>query len=506
MKKLIATILAFLMTAMLSACTAGTAESGGSGGGRTSPGDYVSFGGYNWQVLDVNNGNALVISERILDFRAYNNTAEEVTWENCDLRKYLNSDFYNSFSEKDRKRIMSVKNSNPDNPWDFSAQDGEAFSDGGNDTKDYIFLLSIDDVMKYYSEDGKDSMLYEAQLGSREEKFSDDCNKERIAYNISGSVSDPRSNSWALRTPGKFQDAVSYIDINGKISLAGMWVENEYFGIRPAMWIKNAKSLEKSVTVCNDPDCPICKDRIYGKNPEPDTCCTFCGYVGECTDKEYHNRLYHDWRYNNVVITDEMLEEIYQIEEDFKNEWMSIVDLLNDGKSVINGNNGKIRVSMVVSDKVSNKVIALQVKETSLNRNYRAMTEKQFNEEKDYLINRTELLREVKRTLLAAISEANASSVTFEQNAVNLFKAVLAETVRYKIKETVSDSNRALWDSGYYHALFGDNLAGVAYEELEQKSEAEIDELFGENQIVKWAYGGEAMLDGYLETVFFSGN
>lgn len=34
--------------------------------------------------------------------------------------------------------------------------------------------------------------------------------------------------------------------------------------------------------------------------------------------------------------------------------------------------------------------------------------------------------------------------------------------------------------------------------------ENEIDELFGSNKVRAWADDGEAMLDGYLEAVFFS--
>lgn len=103
-----------------------------------------------------------------------------------------------------------------------------------------------------------------------------------------------------------------------------------------------------------------------------------------------------------------------------------------------------------------------------------------------------------------AINKANSSAITFEEKMIGLFNSIFYETVRTATKEAATDSNRLLWDSGYYHALFGDRIANIAYTEFEQMLENEIDELFGSNKVRAWADDGEAMLDGYLEAVFFS--
>lgn len=34
------------------------------------------------------------------------------------MREYLNDEFYNTFSDTERDRIIEVKDENPDNPWD----------------------------------------------------------------------------------------------------------------------------------------------------------------------------------------------------------------------------------------------------------------------------------------------------------------------------------------------------------------------------------------------------
>jgi hypothetical protein len=98
-------------------------------------GDIMEFGSYGWRVLDVSEGKALLLSEYILEFMAYNEEVAETTWETCTLRAYLNGEFLNNFGTDDRARIAPMRNSNKDNQWYGTS--------GGNDTDDYIFLLSL---------------------------------------------------------------------------------------------------------------------------------------------------------------------------------------------------------------------------------------------------------------------------------------------------------------------------------------------------------------------------
>ena len=52
----------------------------------------------NWIILDRIDDEVLLISEDILLSRAYNPVPfAEITWEKCDLRSYLNNDFYEKF-------------------------------------------------------------------------------------------------------------------------------------------------------------------------------------------------------------------------------------------------------------------------------------------------------------------------------------------------------------------------------------------------------------------------
>ena len=123
-----------------------------------TPGQKVKFGSYE-QDGDTSNGKeelvwwaasvnaearqALLISYYIIDFKPFNDTLTDVTWENCSMRKWLNGSFLNSsFSAKEKKQMLAVKVENYNNP-----QDG---TNCGKDTYDKVFLLSYDEVVRFY--------------------------------------------------------------------------------------------------------------------------------------------------------------------------------------------------------------------------------------------------------------------------------------------------------------------------------------------------------------------
>lgn len=103
-----------------------------------SVGDIVNFGDYSWYVISKTENNVQLLCEDMVCEKAYNEVYVDVTWETCTLRQWLNNDFYNEFSEEEKAYIAKTKLSNPDN--------AEYGTDGGNDTEDYIYLLSIDEA------------------------------------------------------------------------------------------------------------------------------------------------------------------------------------------------------------------------------------------------------------------------------------------------------------------------------------------------------------------------
>ena len=121
---------------------------------KPEAGGFFAMGkkGTLWLVLDVDKdaGTALVLAEKDIGYMAYNSKKtllEDVTWETCTLRRWLNNDYYNSvFSEAEKAVIIESELHNPDNPKHHS------LSRGGNDTRDKIFLLSIEEAEKYFKD------------------------------------------------------------------------------------------------------------------------------------------------------------------------------------------------------------------------------------------------------------------------------------------------------------------------------------------------------------------
>ena len=110
----------------------------------------IRFGNNTWRVLDIKGTRALIITDKIIGKMPFNEPdgnnymKDNITWENCSLRKSLNTEFYNSFSEKEKSRILNTKLDNE------HVSDPENICNGKNVT-DRIFLLSYDDIDKYFA-------------------------------------------------------------------------------------------------------------------------------------------------------------------------------------------------------------------------------------------------------------------------------------------------------------------------------------------------------------------
>jgi len=197
-------------------------------------GGAILFGGYNWRILDIKNNAALIITENIIEHRSYHDVYKDITWADCSLRKYLNGEFYDKFNDADKLRIIPVLNKNPDNQW--------YGSNGGADTKDSIFLLSIEEVVCQYFGDSS-TKLYNPGKNQRywfERK--DENNSKRVARL---EANNERIWWWGLRSPGRLNIKVVDIHGDGNIGIQGNNILKGNIsdgrctgGVRPAMWIK----------------------------------------------------------------------------------------------------------------------------------------------------------------------------------------------------------------------------------------------------------------------------
>jgi len=196
-----------------------------------SVGDIITYGLYEqdgngenglepieWKVLDIEDGKALIISEKVLDCRVYNIEAKKITWEESDMREWLNDIFYNaSFTEEEKERILKT-----------TVVDRENVAknvDPGNNTEDKIFLLDYTEVLNYFS-------------------FDTDRITVQTDYAIMHGASSYSDNLWVLRTPGHTGMFVMTIEDDGDLSGdgQGFFDDGELIynkvPVRPALWIE----------------------------------------------------------------------------------------------------------------------------------------------------------------------------------------------------------------------------------------------------------------------------
>lgn len=197
-------------------------------------GDKILFGNYDWQVLDIQNDSALIITENIIEQRPYHDAYVGITWADCSLRKYLNGEFYDRFNVDDKSRICSVINKNPDNKW-YGTK-------GGADTRDRIFLLSMEEVVCQYFGDSS-SKLYNPGKNQRYWfERRDENNSRRIARL---EANKEQIWWWWIRTPGRVNVKAVYIHGDGNIGIQGNNILKGNIadgkctgGVRPALWLK----------------------------------------------------------------------------------------------------------------------------------------------------------------------------------------------------------------------------------------------------------------------------
>ncbi len=205
-------------------------------------GDIVSFGCFEqdnnpengqeaieWIVLDVDkkDNKALLLSRYGLSKKPYNNKKTDITWEKCTLRYWLNNTFPNSaFTEKEQAAILTTKVDN-------SASQGYWNTNGGNNTKDKIFLLSYAEANRY--------------LGVTDESHSN--TKASVALTAYAVAHGAWTNDyvqtedgkpagwWWLRSPGESQISAASVLSDGSLASSDNVGNYDNGVVRPALWI-----------------------------------------------------------------------------------------------------------------------------------------------------------------------------------------------------------------------------------------------------------------------------
>ncbi len=186
-------------------------------------GNRVTFGSYDqngnpsdgaepieWVVVDFRNGKSLLLSVNALDSVKYRNDVQNVTWENSDLRTWLNSTFANAaFTEEEKAAIVYTTN---------EADSATHFSNAGNDTEDRVFVLSAAEAEKLKEKDLLTAVATESAIRNG-------------AANVDG-------YAWYwLRSSGSDNRHAATVSTKGFINANGNKANSQGGAVRPAVWV-----------------------------------------------------------------------------------------------------------------------------------------------------------------------------------------------------------------------------------------------------------------------------
>ena len=224
---------AFLLAACDAAGSDISSEAISSPYSSAAIGDTIQLGGLDWLVLDIQDGKALVISEKVLSQRPWHYEQRLLTWEPSDIRRYLNGTFFdNTFTEEEKAFIVETRVVNNMNPWFGSAGVGE-------DTMDRVFLLSLEEVVQYFGDSGiLSEMAGQPVVVLSNYVITDEYNYARATT----AIEDDIVRWWWLRTPGRAVNSLvdasaAAITGGGDIIVYGIYLVTEG-GVRPALWLR----------------------------------------------------------------------------------------------------------------------------------------------------------------------------------------------------------------------------------------------------------------------------
>lgn len=169
-----------------------------------------------WIVVDACEGRALLLSRYVIDSMPYK-SATASTWENSDIREWLNSSFFSkAFTEKEQKQIMlaTIKT---------------AYKGKEEKTQDKVFLLGTDDIKQY-------ATLLDNELASFPTPYAE--------WHGIRSDSPGGKCSWWLRSPGKKKDQTTAAAIHYSSENTCFDIRSGFIGVRPAIWVDNDMNFE----------------------------------------------------------------------------------------------------------------------------------------------------------------------------------------------------------------------------------------------------------------------
>ncbi|MCR5823746.1 MAG: SH3 domain-containing protein [Lachnospiraceae bacterium] len=229
-----------------------------------------------WFVLDKQGDNLLLLSVYALESMAFNGDSVKgwYAWEDSDIRKWLNGEFYaTAFTLEQQASVNKSFLINDYHIYVDKPMSDKGYSYDANpgiDTTDRVFLLSTEDVIKYfkfktgsYSESGtikwtgsSDARLkcfgteYAFTHGLYLQSVADSSTQNRhIEWMDSGHTFAANiACNWWLRSVGKVTtdlrtqistNLITDVNYAGALLLSGENAYSEFMGVRPAVWVNS---------------------------------------------------------------------------------------------------------------------------------------------------------------------------------------------------------------------------------------------------------------------------
>lgn len=200
-------------------------------------GSYVYMGHYlhkkgaiRWRVLEIENGEMLLMADEIIDFHLWkDNLGEYCSWQDSDIRKYLNEELiYKIFNQEERKAIIKSTVTTDMSP----VKVNDEYISGGPDTEDYMFIPS------------------RAELRSSVYGFSGASSKIAKYTGADTNFGQKEETDYWLRTPGTIRYGLfypMYCGANGALYVPGITTPiNSRLGVRPMIRVAADSDAVKS--------------------------------------------------------------------------------------------------------------------------------------------------------------------------------------------------------------------------------------------------------------------
>lgn len=156
-----------------------------------------------WQILETDGDQMLLVSKYALDSRVYHSRSADVTWKDSELRRWLNNGFVEeAFTPEEQYQIRQ----NQPEPG----------------VGDMVFLLSLEETKQYFP--------------TNSDRL---CQATKYAVRQGAYVNRQTGGSWwLLRTPGTVSGNVMSINSDGTIDRDGGRVTSAKGTVRPAIWVR----------------------------------------------------------------------------------------------------------------------------------------------------------------------------------------------------------------------------------------------------------------------------